>query len=332
MTRPSATGWRSLVLATAAFLIVPSLPTLRSVVPITQTWVLLAAALAVCAALGWWNGGGARAAVLAAVAGGIAIGSPLVGVGGYAEMARGWTLLLAASFGIASLLTPGVRFLPRALSATGIALAAGAALAVASARGASAVSQVAIVEYTQRTDATLRVWRELTSTPRWREAAARSPQLTRMAEESERELIALPPVGARLLPAILGLESLAALALAWALYHRSGLPAIGPLLAPVREFRFNDQLVWGFAVGATMYVLPGFDGLRGAGANLLFFFGALYLLRGIGVLSWVSRGRWVGALLIVLTIFAPVLLAALAMAVGIADTWMDWRSRARPAT
>lgn len=347
MARALAPGWRPVLLAAAAFLVLPSMPTaLRSVVPITETWVLLAGALAVCAALGWWNGGRAAPAVAAAVFAGIALGAPLAGstggslatvlgtagaspVSGYAGLARGWTLLLAAAFGVVSLLSPAHGFFTRALSATGLAFAAALALTSATPAGPATARTVVQQESERRTAATLANFREMTSSRGWRDAAARSPQLDSMVVQNERELTRLPGWTARFFPALLGLESLAALAVAWAAYHRITTVPAGPRLGKLRDFRFNDQLVWGLATGGVLAVVPGFADARTAGLNLLLFFGALYLLRGVGVLSWAARGRWIGTLMIVLTIFAPYLLALLAVGVGVADTWMDWRSRPR---
>jgi hypothetical protein len=110
---------------------------------------------------------------------------------------------------------------------------------------------------------------------------------------------------------------------------------IGPALAPLREFRFNDQLVWGLIVGITALLLPTLEGVRGPGLNLLVFFGALYALRGLGVLAWfLTPRRPVTGVLVGL---ALVLLlrdgAAFALGlVGVGDTWLDWRGRARGTT
>ena len=43
---------------------------------------------------------------------------------------------------------------------------------------------------------------------------------------------------------------------------------LGAPLQPLREFRFNDQLVWGLIVGSTIMLLPTLDALRGVGQNL----------------------------------------------------------------
>src|SRR5665647_1845904 len=88
---------------------------------------------------------------------------------------------------------------------------------------------------------------------------------------------------AALFPALLALETLAALGLAWALYHRVGRARIGAPLASLRLFRFNDQFIWGLVGGLALLVVPGLGPVRGLGANMLVFFGVLYGLRGAGV-------------------------------------------------
>jgi hypothetical protein len=149
---------------------------------------------------------------------------------------------------------------------------------------------------------------------------------------------------ATVFPALLGLESLLVLALAWALFHRLSRVRIGAPLAPLREFRFNDQFVWGLIVGLVIFLLPSLAGMRGLGSNLVLFFGALYAIRGFGVLSWfLAPGALVAALVVGFAmlwwpVLSPVavlgfmLLALAAFGLGLGDTWADWRSRARPTT
>jgi hypothetical protein len=150
-----------------------------------------------------------------------------------------------------------------------------------------------------------------------------------MQDENETIVRELPDHAAGLLPALLALESLAALALGWGIYQRLSSVKIGPPLSPLTEFRFNDQLVWGVAVGATLCLLPTFAEGRTAGLNLLAFFGVLYLLRGLGVLAWIAQGRYL--ILGILSLIPPfgVMLGVLALALGLGDTWLDLRRRAR---
>ena len=125
---------------------------------------------------------------------------------------------------------------------------------------------------------------------------------------------------------LLALQTLAALALGWAIFQRLSRVRVGPPLGALRGFRFNDQLVWGLAVGLTILLLPAFAEAQAIGLNLVVFFAMLYFVRGLGVLAWVSKGGLFVILAVVLALFPPVL-----SAVGLSDTWLDWRSRAKAA-
>jgi hypothetical protein len=177
----------------------------------------------------------------------------------------------------------------------------------------------------------------------WTDLTARFPQLAPAPAEIEQQLTTLSRLGLGVFPALLALESLLALALAWALYHRLSRARIGAPLRPLREFRFNDQLVWGLIVGLTISFLPTLQGLRGVGRNLLVFFYALYAIRGLGVLVWLLAP---GALIATITVgfamlwlpvikfaaaFGLMLLLVAAFVLGLGDTWADWRRRARPS-
>jgi len=138
---------------------------------------------------------------------------------------------------------------------------------------------------------------------------------------------------APLYPALLALESLAACALAWGLYHRMSRARLGAAMAPFRCFRFSDELIWALVAGMTITVLPALDALRLVGANLVVFFGALYALRGFGVIAWFYPQPTLGAQLAasaVAVVLLPVSLP-LAVGLGVTDTWIDWRRRVRTA-
>src|SRR5262249_9800767 len=144
---------------------------------------------------------------------------------------------------------------------------------------------------------------------------------------------ALPASAGSLFPALAALQALAAMALAWALYHRIGRARLGPPLASVRDFRFNDQMVWGVVAGLALVVLPGVAVTKAIGANLLLFFGALYPIRGVGVFMWMlSPGRLTTAVLVVIALLFWNVLGVLALGLGVGDTWFDWRARARQKT
>ena len=84
--------------------------------------------------------------------------------------------------------------------------------------------------------------------------------------------------------------------------------------------------------------------LPSARRGLLVFFGALYAIRGFGVLSWfLAPGALAAALLAgfammwlpmlnEVAVLGFMLLTLAAFGLGLGDTWADWRSRARPTT
>jgi hypothetical protein len=206
--------------------------------------------------------------------------------------------------------------------ATGI----GFLMALSSPSGIARFEHAAGEELTRRVSITIEKLNEGMDTPEWRGLAAKVPALDTWNEDSETIMRAIPARAASLLPALLALESLAALALGWGLYRRLSPVQIGPPLSPLTEFRFNDQLVWGLAVGGTLCLLPAFEGGRNAGYNLLLFFGTLYLVRGIGVLAWIARGRY--AFIVILGLIPQVFLIV-TLALGLGDTWLDLRRRAK---
>lgn len=323
-------SWRRLAFATAGFLLLPLIPQLRVILPIEQTILLLVPAVAVCALVGWRSGGRlAHALVWAGLALFMVVGPAGPDRGSFEWMARGWGLMLAAVFGVTSLLTPGQPFFSRALTSVVVAILA--ALMVASAgNNVGRVSGVMEQEFTRRNGDWLTSMERLSSSRSWKDLTTRSPGMQTMMEESQAQLQAMPARTSGLMPAFLALESLAALALAWAIYNRQGSVPIGPELGKLKDFRFNDQLVWGVAVGLTILLLPKFEEARGAGLNLVIFFGGIYMLRGLGVLAWMSKGRGMTFVLIAAGILAWPLLAALAAFLGLGDTWVDWRTKAKP--
>ncbi|MEA2706407.1 MAG: hypothetical protein QOH22_1195 [Gemmatimonadaceae bacterium] len=323
-------SWWPLLWGLAGLLLLPLGPPLNEVFPIDQTLLLLVPAVAACAIVGWRVGARAALAIVWLVFAGWILLQPAGSPGTpYDQMARGWAILLAASFGLVSLWNAALPFFVRALSAVGIATAVGFMIALSSPSGIARFQHAAESELTRRASASIEKIEAGRDTPLWRELAAKSPWLDAMQDENETVIRALPEHAAALLPALLALESLAALALAWGIYQRLSPVKIGPPLSPLTEFRFNDQLVWGVAVGATLCLLPSFADGRNAGFNLLAFFGVLYLLRGLGVLAWITKGRYF--VLGILSLIPPfgVMLGVMALALGLGDTWLDLRRRAK---
>ncbi|HUQ83027.1 MAG TPA: DUF2232 domain-containing protein [Gemmatimonadaceae bacterium] len=314
-------------------MLLPLVPLLRVAIPIEQSLLLIVPALAASALVGWWAGGRFFLALSWTALAVWILVTPLPGSAGFVAAAKGWALLAAATFGVVSIMSPRQPFFPRALSAIGLSFAVGLALVLFAAKRPDSVERTVRAEYTRRVDSWLADWESLSKTKEWQQLTRDNPGMETLARESSDRLRQLPPVTARLYPAILALESLAVLALAWALFHRVSRARIGPPLAPLKEFRFNDQLVWGLVAGITAVAVPTLTAFRVAGLNLLVFFGALYALRGLGVLTWFfAPGRLMVALTIGLAIFMWPLLGVFALGIGLGDTWLDWRSRPRPTT
>jgi hypothetical protein len=327
-------GWWPVVIATIALLFLPTVPGMRLFLPAEHTLVLVVTALAACAIAGWWAGGRIGLATLWTMLAGWVVWRESQ-VGTYSLLLAGWAVVLGAAFGAMSLrrVTGAPPFFARALSATGLALliAGGTTLAVPG--GLTQTRAEAEGEFARRTDVALQNWSTMTSTPDWKEWVKAHPEADSLSSLVTAQIQATPAASVTLFPAMLALESLAALALAWALYHRVGRARLGPPLAALRDFRFSDQLVWGLVAGLALVVVPGFSPIRAVGANLLMFFGAIYALRGMGVaLYFLAPGRWLMVLLVGFTLLFYNVVGVLALVLGLGDTWLDWRRRARPKT
>lgn len=325
-------GWGRVLLVLVLFLIVPISP-LRLLLPVENMLLLLAPAFAVCTVAGWMRGG-RLGLMLLWVAVAVSVILPRMSAGGdTAEMlAAGWSLFLAAAFGVSALFQPADaprRFLPRALGALAVTLALAASAVFAVPDGTSRLQQVVEGEFGKRATETIENWHASQQTPEMKDFIAANPEFVTIMQDGERQLPILARRGGQLYPAMLALQSLLALALAWALYHRLARVRLGPPLSRVREFRFDDQLVWGFIVGLVLVVLPGFAPLQLLGYNLLLFFGVLYAARGCGVLVWIlAPGKIVTVLLVLFAAFFWYVVGPLALGVGVGDTWLDWRNRA----
>jgi hypothetical protein len=325
--------------ALLAIVLIPGTPFLQVMLPVTQPMLLLVPVLAVCAFVGWAAGGPPWLALVWLAVAGVTL-RVLPAASALSTMAKGWAILVAALFGLLSLTSKrNTRFFPRALAAMAMALAiTGSAILFSGVPGKTLARTVGH-EIAARPNFALEQWRETTASPEYRRMLA-SFASDSVADASVRQIdqeLAVAPVrwGETLFVALLALESLAALALGWGLYHRISRTRIGPPLARLRDFRFNDELVWGVIVGIVFIVLPrvspGLPNWSAVGYNLVVFFGTLYALRGLGVFAWFVRSARFGAVTLVAIAIVVGLLAvigALAPAlglIGLGDTWEDWR-------
>lgn len=348
--------WIRTLMVLVICIVVPVTPQLRALVPIEQTLMLLVSLIAACAVIGWRQGGSpwralfwvALAVIMvayqkppaAASYGLVERGFAFESANQYATLARGWTILLAAVFGMVSLFTPAQPFFSRALSTLAVTAGLGFVLVLLSPAGPGRISTAMTAEYTRRVEQSMVQVRNPPGAARTGGNAAATADVDQFYQLVEDQTREIAKSSAPLMPGLLALESLAAMALAWSLFNRMNAKPIGPQLSRLRDFRFNDQLVWGVAVGASIAIVPAFAEAKNAGYNLLMFFGALYVLRGFGILGWISNGRmlrlffaiavWTVIVLSIasqlgflIALGAP--LIALAFSLGLGDTWVDWR-------
>lgn len=232
----------------------------------------------------------------------------------------GWTVALAGAFAGLSALRPAWPATSRALAALG-GSAAGVGAWLAASGGWARLDR----EAGEQIGGLAAAWRE--------QVAAQAPDpAVEAALRSGAEHAAEWTVS--LLPAGMALQLLLSLLLAWWVFVRFGARGerwSAP--ARLREFRFNDQLVWVLIAGLALLLLPAGPATARAGANLVLFMGVLYVLRGIAVFLFLAAGR--GSLLLVALgvaaalLVPPVVLVPLlaAMVVGVGDTWLDIRRR-----
>ena len=338
---PSERGWGKLLLALAAFLFLPHVPPFTALLPVEETLLLLLPALAACCLVGWWAGGRLLLAIVC-VALTIRVLALDAAPGSFYNLVRGWSLLVAGGFGLVCLFGVQRPFFPRALTALSLALVLVVAMGMKGPLTPGRTGQAMQVEFERRNAAAMTMFSTVaTEHP---EIMQRMPESGQMLTEAGQRLRETSATGMELFPSLLFLESLIALALAWTTYHRIARTRLGAPLGPLKDFRFNDQLVWGLIAGLAIVFLPALDFIEGAGRNLLVFFGALYAIRGFGVLSWfLAPGVLAATLMVgfamlwwpvlsVVAISGFVLLTLAAFGLGLGDTWADWRRRARPTT
>lgn len=230
-----------------------------------------------------------------------------------------WALILGGWFAGLTLRSPGERFVTRALGAVAGAAGTVAILVAARPNAWGIVQQTVVGRLSTGVTAALDTLRAL------RGGQATPSAYVTMLDSMVHTLQTV-------FPAVLGLASLAALGVAWWLYRRLAQDdddAVGPL----RDFRFNDHLVWIF-VGGLVLLVPSWGGVLGrVGSNAVVFMGALYALRGVAVILFMSGGlSLVGVFLLALGILFvfPVLVAGAAI-IGLGDTWLDIRTKGSAA-
>jgi len=143
--------------------------------------------------------------------------------------------------------------------------------------------------------------------------------------------VALAGPLARLFPGMLALHALAGLALAWSWYHLVATRPLGNAPAPFRQFRFNDHLIWGAIFTLGLALVPLGNTVARVVQNGLVVWTGLYAARGWAV-TMTALGGWPLFGRLVLTVLAvlafPIAVGTL-ITLGLADTWLNFRARAR---
>src|SRR3954469_104440 len=192
-------SWWALLWGFAAFVVVPQLPLFELVAPIGETLLLLIPIIAGCAIVGWKLGGRAALAVIWLALSAWMLLQP-AGVAGssYDQMARGWAILLAASFGLVSLWSAAVPFFVRALASVALAIGLGFLIALAAPGGVARFQHAAGEEFTRRATSTVDKLEQGMETPEWRDLMAKVPALDTWNDDSEAAMRAIPDRSASL--------------------------------------------------------------------------------------------------------------------------------------
>jgi len=328
---PRERGWGRIILVLLALAVLPAIPLLRVVLPVVDPLVLIAPLMAALALAGWRQGGRGSLALLWGAMATWILWRATRGSTAFGELVAGWSVLLAVAFGIATSVASGpVPFLRRALPALGAALVVGGVIVAMVPGGWSGAIGLVGDEVGRRAVSATREWQAMAALPEWQELMQGSPAWEESSRTVERQLQQVPGPARQLFLAVLAWQGLIAMALSWAVYHRVATVRLGPPLAALRTLRFPDALVWGLIAGLALLALPVPGPLRTAGLDLTVFFGALYALRGVGVLWWfLAPGRGMSAVYLLLTLLFWPVVGAVTLTLGLGDTWFDWRRATR---
>ena len=277
---------------------------------VTNAGVLLAIPFLLLVGVRGIRGGGMFVAVVLAM---------LVTVSGVRDgvwfIDRAWALLLGGCFVALSLARPGSKLSTRALLAV---FGAGAVTAgfLALRAGAWSALDWAISDRTQ-----LAVVQSVEGAEWLRGGEALTPALVlSMYDLIEAQM--------QVFPAMTGVASMAALCVVWWLYARM-TNSSEPGLSPLRDFRFNDQLIWMFVGGLLLLVTRWGEPLGRVGANAVVFIGALCALRGAAVIVFMSGGvSLIGFFVMAVgLVLVPQLVLGGALVIGLGDIYLDVRGQ-----
>ena len=252
-----------------------------------------------------------------AILGATLIAIIIVMVGPYDGMwylERGWALLLGGCFVGLSIVRPKMKISDRALEAVFGALVL-AAILMTLMSGAWNIVDWVISDRVRATVA--QVIALLLS---WGSEGLAPALITALYQTAEVQIL--------IFPALTALASMSALLLSWWLFiFFSGRSE--EALGSVKNFRFNDHLIWMLVVGLFLLFTRWSEPLQRLGSNAVVFIGALCAVRGAAVIVFITGGFSVlgyAMTLLGLFIVPPIVLGG-AVLIGIADIYLDFRKR-----
>lgn len=327
---PRERGWWGPVFAVVMLVWLASETSTRLIVPVIDPMLLLAPTCAGLAIIGWRNGGRLSLAVLWSLFAVWVVTQGSRSAGAFGLFALGWSVSLALGFTVILGMTRGQHFLSRALRTLAVVSGVCGAALLGWRGGPDGVASLVQSEWAVRADAARAEWVAAKSSSEFAALRTEAGGDPFWVETVERGLDLLPAFGVRVFPALLLLQSLVVLALAWAVYHRVGRERVGPPLSRLRDFRFDEMLVWPVVIGLLCLALPLGETVRWVGYNLLMLFGVLYALRGLGVVVWfLAPGPVMAVMLTLFILFTWPYIMLAAAGLGLGDTWFDWRRSPR---
>ncbi len=227
---------------------------------------------------------------------------------------RGWALLLGGCFVGLSIARPKMKISDRALEAVFGALVL-AAILMTLMSGAWNIVDWVISDRVRATVA--QVIALLLS---WGSEGLAPALITALYQTAEAQIL--------IFPALTALASMSALLLSWWLFiFFSGRSE--EAFGSVKNFRFNDHLIWMLVVGLFLLFTRWSEPLQRLGSNAVVFIGALCAVRGAAVIVFITGGFSVlgyAMTLFGLVIVPPIVLGG-AVLIGIADIYLDFRKR-----
>ncbi len=133
----------------------------------------------------------------------------------------------------------------------------------------------------------------------------------------------------RYFPALLFLSAMIGAWLAWIWYQRIARAPLGRPPRPFRDFTFNDHYIWAVVVAGAVALLAHTPTLQLASYNALVVLFVWYCARGLAIVLTMLHAAPI-LLKVTLFVIGLVVLPFGCVALGLADTWLDFRRRLPP--